>query len=157
MLDIKLIRENPDLIRADLRKRKDDEKLKLLEDIIADDANWRQKVVEVDQLKAQRNKMAGEVAQLKKSGDDASSQIAKMQEIKGQIETHDIRKIVRFLEFIPRGVLRSVKPDLTGAKQPVVLEDHILFLELKLFGEECEEIVIGIGIGIVIMGKLNDG
>ena len=69
MLDIKLIRESPDIVRADLQKRKDDEKLQILEDIISDDANWRQKVVEVDQLKAQRNELSHAMAEFKKGFD----------------------------------------------------------------------------------------
>ncbi|MCK5018502.1 MAG: hypothetical protein KAS32_15690, partial [Candidatus Peribacteraceae bacterium] len=43
MLDIKLIRESPDTVRDDLQKRGDQEKLQILEDIISDDTNWRQK------------------------------------------------------------------------------------------------------------------
>lgn len=89
MLDIKLIRENPDLIREDLRKRGDEEKLKILEEIILDDAEWRRKVSEVDGLKARRNRMAQEVAQLKKAGGDAAARIAQMQELKGQIDALD--------------------------------------------------------------------
>ncbi|MCK5024940.1 MAG: serine--tRNA ligase, partial [Thermoplasmata archaeon] len=131
MLDIKLIRENPDIVRADLQKRGDDEKLKLLEDIIADDANWRQKVIEVDQLKAQRNKMAGEVAQLKKAGEDASSQIAKMQEIKSQIETQDAEaqqlkdNVGKKLMLIPNILHESV---------PVGVDDQ-KNVEVKKWGE----------------------
>jgi len=89
MLDIKLIRESPEIVRENLQKRGDEEKLRLLEDIISDDSNWRKKVVEVDGLKARRNRMAQEVAQLKKTGQDASSHIAEMQELKARIENLD--------------------------------------------------------------------
>ena len=89
MLDIKLIRDSPDIVREDLRKRGDDEKLGVLEEIIQEDASWRQKMSVTDGLKAQRNRVAQEVAQLKKSGDNADAQIAQMQEIKSRIEAQD--------------------------------------------------------------------
>ena len=41
MLDIKLIRENPDVARKDVEKRQDEEKMKLLEEIITWDVEWR--------------------------------------------------------------------------------------------------------------------
>ncbi|MCK5024903.1 MAG: serine--tRNA ligase, partial [Thermoplasmata archaeon] len=96
-----------------------------------DDTNWRQKVVEVDQLKAQRNRMAGEVAQLKKAGQDASAQIAQMQELKSQIEAQDAEtqalkeQISNKLILIPNILHESVP----------VGEDDQKNVEVKTWGE----------------------
>ena len=131
MLDIKLIRESPDTVRDDLQKRGDQEKLQILEDIISDDTNWRQKVVEVDQLKAQRNRMAGEVAQLKKAGQDAAIQISRMQELKAQIEAQDA-ETQALKDLISKKIM--LIPNILHESVPVG-EDDQKNVEVKTWGE----------------------
>ena len=80
MLDIKLIRENPNTIRADLDKRGDTDKKELLEVLISQDKEWRQNLVEVDQLKNKRNNLSKEIGALKKEGMDASDIIKQRSE-----------------------------------------------------------------------------
>jgi seryl-tRNA synthetase len=89
MLDIKLIRENPDVVRNDLKKRREDAKLSLLEAIISDDVAWREKLQQVDQKKAERNKMANEIADAKKAGEETPDKIEQMQNLKDEIEGLD--------------------------------------------------------------------
>ncbi|MBU3957978.1 MAG: serine--tRNA ligase [Nanoarchaeota archaeon] len=86
MLDIKLIRENPDIVRNDLKKRGDAEKLKLLEELIEYDREWRKMISDVEKLKAGRNKVTEEIAKLKKEGQQPAKRIAEMKEIKSEIE-----------------------------------------------------------------------
>ena len=131
MLDIKLIRESPDIVRADLQKRGDDEKLQILEDIISDDANWRRRVIEVDELKAKRNKMAQEVGQLKKNGEDASTQIAQMQDLKAKIEEHDAQ-VQQFREQIDKKIM--LIPNILHESVPVG-EDDQKNVEVKTWGD----------------------
>jgi len=130
MLDIKLIRESPDIVRKDLQKRGDDEKLNILEQVISDDASWRQKIVEVDQLKAQRNKMAQEVGQLKKNGQNADSQIAEMQNLKAKIEAQDA-EAQQFREQIDRQLM--IIPNILHESVPVG-EDDQKNVEVKTWG-----------------------
>ena len=73
MLDIKLIRENPELIRCNLERRHDPEKLRLLDALIEDDARWREQVTEVNRLRRRRNEISSEIAKVKKEGGDVSS------------------------------------------------------------------------------------
>ncbi len=87
MLDIRLIRENPDAVRNDLKKRGDTEKLKLLEELIDHDREWRKMVADLEKLKARRNKVTEEIAKLKKEGHHPIKQMAEMKEIKEEIET----------------------------------------------------------------------
>ncbi|PLW79981.1 serine--tRNA ligase [Candidatus Woesearchaeota archaeon] len=70
MLDIKLLRENPKVIRDDLKKRNDSEKLKLLDKTIQLDSEWREELKKVEALKAERNKLSKQVNQVKKEGGD---------------------------------------------------------------------------------------
>ena len=55
MLDIKLIRDTPNIVEADLQKRGDPDKLAMLQSVIDLDIEWRRLLVEVDDLKANRN------------------------------------------------------------------------------------------------------
>jgi len=79
MLGIKLIRENPESVRANIERRQDDEKLKLLEKVIKLDTKWRDLTQQVNDLRESRNKISLEIAKLKKAGKDEQAK-AKMKE-----------------------------------------------------------------------------
>ncbi len=68
MLDIKFIREHPEIVRADLRKRGDAEKEELLESLIELDINWRELKQQLDNLRSRRNNASKEINELKKQG-----------------------------------------------------------------------------------------
>ncbi|MDH5792109.1 MAG: serine--tRNA ligase [Candidatus Bathyarchaeota archaeon] len=73
MLDIKLIREDPDLVRRNLERRRDPEKLALLDGLIEDDARWRELVTRVNNLRRRRNEISSEIAGALREGGDASA------------------------------------------------------------------------------------
>jgi seryl-tRNA synthetase len=77
MLDIQLFREHPEIVRKNLEKRKDSEKLEQVDEIIKLDSEWRKRKADLDSLRAERNKVSMEINQLKKAGKDASKQIKK--------------------------------------------------------------------------------
>src|SRR5437867_12249717 len=68
VLDIRLVRENPELIRNDLAKRKAPDKAKLLADVIRWDQEWRKALAEADHLKRRRNEITRDIAEAKKAG-----------------------------------------------------------------------------------------
>src|ERR1700743_1346909 len=72
MLDLAFVRANLPLVEEKLRARGQDPAA-LLGDFHAVDAHRRGRITEVEQLKAQRNKLSEEVARLKKSGQDATA------------------------------------------------------------------------------------
>jgi seryl-tRNA synthetase len=69
MLDIRFIRNNPDVVRADLKKRMDEEKLEWLEDLLQKDREYRQLLQEVEKLRSERNKITKEIADSMKRGE----------------------------------------------------------------------------------------
>lgn len=85
MLEIKLIRETPDVVRNDLRKRGGGEKLRMLEELIAADKEWRRLKELAEKLRAERNQASRRVNELKKEGKDASQAIREAAEIPGKI------------------------------------------------------------------------
>ncbi|MCW4033800.1 MAG: serine--tRNA ligase [Candidatus Bathyarchaeota archaeon] len=86
MLDIKLVREHPELIRQDLQKRCEPEKLQMLEDLIEYDVQWRKLLTEAEQLRHKRKTITAEVANLKKQRKDATTQIEQAKAIPQQIK-----------------------------------------------------------------------
>ena len=87
MLDIKLIRENPEEVKAGIAKKNVDGKI--VDEIIKIDKNRRDIIGEVEKLKAESNKVSEEVAKLKKEGKDASKIIASVKEVTNKIKSLD--------------------------------------------------------------------
>lgn len=86
MLDIKLIREKPDLVKNNLEKRGNAECLQMLEDLIAVDKEWRIKLTKLNELRHQRKQVTIEIAKLKKVGKEADSQVQIAQDIDVKIK-----------------------------------------------------------------------
>jgi len=86
MLDIKLVRENPEIVQKNLKKRGDPEKLEMLNNLINYDKKWRNLLRQANELRHKRKKITTEVANLKKQKKDASKQIEKAKHIPQQIK-----------------------------------------------------------------------
>ncbi len=85
MLDIKLIRENPELVRNNLKKREDPENLKMLDGFIEYDKKWRRFLTKLNELRHERKLLTTDIATLKKKGKDASDKISKAKKIDTKI------------------------------------------------------------------------
>ena len=68
MLDVKLIRENPEIVKENQKKRGLD--VKIVDDFILLDKKWRELKKEVDKLRWERNKISEEINQAKKNKDE---------------------------------------------------------------------------------------
>jgi len=78
MIDIKLLRENPDIVRRALENRGNPLDL---DEILQFDASRRQLLYDLEQLKAEQNRASEEIARLKKAKQDASATIAAMKSV----------------------------------------------------------------------------
>lgn len=88
MIDLKWIREHPDEARASLGRR-GAEVVRLVDQALELDAAWRERLQEVERLKAQRNAASEEVARLKRQGQDATSLIAELKTLSDAIKQLD--------------------------------------------------------------------
>jgi seryl-tRNA synthetase len=75
VLDIKLIRENPDLVKKNLMKRGDPNSTRMLDELIDYDHKWRQLLTKLNELRHKRKLVTTEIATLKKKGKDATKEI----------------------------------------------------------------------------------
>ena len=101
MLDIRFIREHPDVVKQDLKKRNDKEKLSWVDDLIKKDEQYRKLLQESEKLRHSRNTITNEINDLKKSLiDNGPSEQINIMEVCG---THTMA--------ISRNGLRQILPE----------------------------------------------
>jgi len=120
MLDIKLIRENPDLVKNNLKKRNDPQKLKLLEDLLKVDTEWRKLQTEINKMRQKRNQLSIEVAKLKKSGKTTKKQLTEAKKVDSLIEKNE-QKLTE-LETKEKSLLIQI-PNLLHENVPIGKDD----------------------------------
>ena len=86
MIDIKLIRESPDLVKENIKKKFQLEKLPLVDKIKKTDEKWRSLKGEVDKLRHERNKISIEIAEAKKANKDTKQLMKKASQIPDKIQ-----------------------------------------------------------------------
>ena len=79
MLDMNLIRENPNLVRENLKKKHQEHKLNLVDEVIALDAEYRATKTKADDLRGQRNRLSKEIGQLMGQGKKTEAEAVKAQ------------------------------------------------------------------------------
>ena len=85
MIDIRLIRENPELVRENIRKKFQDAKLPLVDEVIKLDAEYRAAIGEASDLRANRNKLSKQIGALMGQAKKDPSKAAEAEEIKKQV------------------------------------------------------------------------
>jgi seryl-tRNA synthetase len=116
MLDIKLIRESPDAVRANLEKRGNPENLLMFDELVVLDKQWRLNLTRLNDLRHVRKLVTVEIAKLKKTGQDARVQFEKAKEIDVQITS--IEKQVTQEEERERNLLLSL-PNMLDSTVPL--------------------------------------
>jgi seryl-tRNA synthetase len=86
MLDIKYIRENPDKVRQGIKNKNEKDRL---DEVLDLDQKRRDLLTGTEELKAKRNQGSAQVAQLKKSGGDATALLAEMKSLSDQVTNND--------------------------------------------------------------------
>ena len=91
MLDIKLIRENPEKVKAAMKTRNKDMDA-IVDEILAIDKQVRELTQKADALKAEQNAASKQIPQIKKEGGDISQIMARMNAIKEEVKVLDADK-----------------------------------------------------------------
>ena len=85
MLDIKFIRENPDIMKENIKKKFQDEKLPLVDEVIELDSQRRANIQEADQLRSDRNRLSKQVGMLMGQAKKDPSKLAEAEAVKKQV------------------------------------------------------------------------
>ena len=93
MLDIRLIRENPEKVKAAMKTRNKDMDA-LVDEILDIDKKVRELTQKADALKAQQNAASKDIPRIKKEGGDISEIMTKMNAIKEEVKVLDAEKAV---------------------------------------------------------------
>lgn len=131
MIDLRLVRERPELIRCDLERRGVADKIALLEDLIALDREWRRVFEETNMLRHERNWLARSVADLKKRGEDAGELLARAQTLPGEIAASE-RRLDTLRAQIDKGLMHL--PNLLHESVPTG-KDDTENVEVRRWGE----------------------
>ena len=86
MLDIKMIRKNPELVKAGLAKRHGDFGI---DEVLELDEKRRDILVKVEEMKAKQNQVSKEIPKMKKEGKDASQLLNEMKELSAKVKELD--------------------------------------------------------------------
>ncbi len=97
MLDINIIRENPEFIRDNLKKRENTENLEMFSRLIEHDETWRRLLTELNDLRHERKSLTVEIAKSKKERRDVDDKISEAQKIDEKITTLE-KKVKRSKE-----------------------------------------------------------
>src|SRR3989338_2023371 len=152
MLDIRFVRENVDIVKADLKKRNDLGKLEWADDLIAKDKEYRGLLGEVERLRNSRNVISEEINKLRKEGKDISGKVKEARELPEKIRQGDERinelkdKIVFYLMRIPNILDKSVPVGKDSSDNKVlrkVGEIKKFAFDLKGHGELIESLGMG--------------
>lgn len=114
MLDIRFVRAKPDVIREDLKKRNDVEKIAWVDDLLLQDIRHRELIGQTNELRRRRNSISHDINRAKKAGEDASGLITEAANLPGKIKENETEmeeisaKIRNYLMRIPNILHESV-------------------------------------------------
>ena len=86
MLELKFVRAHPEIVKADLKKRGDIEKLAWVDEVLEMDRRARELTVAIGDLRNRRNVISREISRARKAGDDTAALIAEAAELPARIK-----------------------------------------------------------------------
>ena len=133
MIDIKFLRENPEAVKENIRKKFQDEKLPLVDEVIALDKESRQTQQEADDLRANRNKISKEIGALMKAGKREEAEAKKAEVAAGAKRLEELEKKESELqEKILKDMM--VIPNIIDPSVPIGKDDS-QNVEVQRYGE----------------------
>ena len=133
MIDIKLIRENRDLVKENIKKKFQDEKLPLVDEIFELDKRVREVQVKVDGLKADKNRLSGEIGKLMKDGKKEEAEEVKKTIAKDAEEIAALEKEFEELTVVIKEKMMVI-PNIIDDSVPIGKDDSEN-VEVQKFGD----------------------
>ena len=133
MIDIKFLRENPDVVKENIKKKFQDAKLPLVDEVIALDAESRKNKARADELRAERNRLSKQIGGLMAKGqrEEAEAVKAQVAEMAAELAACEAKE-PEFAEKIRK--LMLVIPNIIDESVPIGKDDSEN-VEVERFGE----------------------
>ena len=133
MIDIKFLRENPEIVKENIRKKFQEHKLPLVDEVIELDKKSRELTVICDELRMRRNSISKEIGALMANGkkEEAESKKAEVQEINNKLEENE-KLEAEYAESIKERMMKI--PNIIHESVPIGKDDS-QNVEIEKFGE----------------------
>ena len=133
MIDIKFLRENPEAVKENIRKKFQDSKLPLVDEVIELDKESRKTQQEADDLRANRNKISKEIGGLMKAGKKEEAEAKKAEVAAGAKKLEELEaKEAQLQEKILKNMM--VIPNIIDPTVPIG-KDDTENVEITKYGE----------------------
>ena len=138
MLDIRFVRENPDLVKENIRKKFQNAKLPLVDEVIELDSQRRANIQEADQLRSDRNRLSKQVGMLMGQAKKDPSKLEEAEVIKAKVKAQaerlaELEKLeVEYEEKLHQDMLQI--PNIIDPSVPIGPDDSYN-VEVQRFGE----------------------
>ena len=138
MLDIRFVRENPDVVKENIKKKFQDAKLPLVDEVIDLDAKRRAAIVEADQLRSSRNTLSKQIGMLMGQAKKDPSKLAEAEAVKAQVKANadrlaELEKLETELDEKVRKIMLVI-PNIIDPSVPIGESDEFN-VEVERFGE----------------------
>ena len=138
MLDIKFVRENPDIVKENIKKKFQDEKLPLVDEVVDLDMKYRAAMTEANELRASRNALSKKVGQLMGQAKKDPSKLAEAEEAKAQVKANadrlaELETLHDELAMRIRKIMLTI-PNIIDPSVPIGPDDSAN-VEVERFGE----------------------
>ncbi|WP_304340250.1 serine--tRNA ligase [Metaclostridioides mangenotii] len=133
MLDLRFVRENPDIVKENIKKKFQDNKLSLVDEVIALDLELRAIKPQADELRADRNKISKEIGSLMSQGkkDEAEEMKKKVTEASGKLSNLETKE--NELQEKIKTIMMTI-PNIIDDSVPIGKDDSEN-VEVERFGE----------------------
>ncbi len=133
MLDIKFVRENPDLVKQNIKNKFQEKKLPYVDEVIALDAKARSAKQEADTLRANRNQLSKQIGMLMKEGKKDEAEAVKAQVAADAKRLEELEAQEKELQEKVTGYMMAI-PNIIDPSVPIGQDDSCN-VEIEKYGE----------------------
>ena len=133
MIDIKFLRENPDVVKENIKKKFQDDKLPLVDEVIELDTKRRAAQTEADEIKANKNKISKQIGALMAQGKKEEAEEVKKQVAEGAAKLAELEKTQAELEEKVLKIMMVI-PNIIDPSVPVGKDDS-QNVEVQKYGD----------------------
>ena len=133
MIDLRFLRENPDVVKENIKKKFQDHKLPLVDEVIELDAQARKTQQEADEIRASRNKLSKEIGALMAQGKKEEAEAVKAQVSANAARLAGLEVLEKELSEKVTKIMMSI-PNIIDPSVPIG-EDDSCNVEIEKFGE----------------------